>query len=81
MPRAQPASDCETLAAFRTAGIQNRATATGSHARAETVSALAADDGRLVGTFHYGSRSISKKSVGIRNLSGQYGLVAALALT
>jgi hypothetical protein len=38
------------------------------------VGALAANNGRLVSTFHDGSRLISKKSVKIRRLSGQYGV-------
>jgi hypothetical protein len=71
---AQLALDGETLAALRTTGVQNRATAAGGHASAETVGALAANNGRLVGTFHDGSRLISKKSVKIRRLSGQYGV-------
>ena len=59
-------SDGEALAAFGAACVQHGTTRTGGHACAETMGALAADDGRLVSTFHFGlaklyTAEISKK--------------------
>jgi hypothetical protein len=46
--------DCQALAALGAACVQHGTAAAGCHAGAEAMSALAADDGRLVSTFHYG---------------------------
>jgi hypothetical protein len=59
-------SDSQTLAALGATRVQDGTARTGSHARTETVSALATDDGRLVGTFHFSlarlyTAEISKK--------------------
>lgn len=42
------------MTALGTASGQNSTATTGTRANEETVSALAADDGRLVSTFHVG---------------------------
>ena len=51
----------QTLAAFGTACIQNGAAATGCHTGTESMSALAAYNGRLVSTFHVGLANLAKK--------------------
>jgi hypothetical protein len=48
----EPGSDAETAAALGTAGTDHGTTAAGTHANEETVGALAANDGRLIGAFH-----------------------------
>jgi hypothetical protein len=45
--------DRQALAAFGAACVQYSAAANGCHAGAKTVSTLATDNGRLVGTFHF----------------------------
>jgi hypothetical protein len=46
----------EALAALGATCVEHSAATAGCHACAETMSALAANDGRLISTFHYGSR-------------------------
>jgi hypothetical protein len=53
--------DSQTLAAFSAACVQNCTAATGCHTDAEAMSALAANDGRLVSTFHNGLANICNK--------------------
>ena len=48
--------DSNTRAAFGAAGIDYPTTANGFHANSKAVGFFAAGDGRLVGTFHGGSR-------------------------
>jgi len=45
--------DSQALAALGATRVQDSAATAGSHADTETVGALAADDGRLVSTFHF----------------------------
>ena len=52
--------DSQALAALGAASIQHGAATAGSHANTETMGALAADDGRLVSTFHFGLASQQK---------------------
>jgi hypothetical protein len=46
--------DSQALAALGATSVQHGAATAGSHTDTETVGALAADDGRLVSTFHLG---------------------------
>jgi hypothetical protein len=47
-------SNSQALAALGAACVQHGAATAGCHTGAEAMRALAADNGRLVGTFHYG---------------------------
>src|SRR5450830_440464 len=58
-------SSCQAFTAFSTACIQYSAATAGCHTCAETVSALAANDGRLVSTFHVGLAILAIKKIGI----------------
>jgi hypothetical protein len=53
--------DSQALAALRAACIQDGAAVAGGHADAETVGALAANDGRLESTFHDDLANFCKK--------------------
>jgi hypothetical protein len=51
----------QTLAAFCAACVEHITATTGSHTSAEAVRTLAANDGRLVSTFHVGLAKKQKK--------------------
>jgi hypothetical protein len=53
--------DSQALAAFGAACVQHSAATGSCHTCAEAMGALAADDGRLVSTFHVGLASYSAK--------------------
>jgi hypothetical protein len=46
-------SHSQTLAALGTTGVDHCAAAFGGHTSAEAVCALATNDGRLIGAFHF----------------------------
>jgi hypothetical protein len=50
----------QALAAFGATRIEHGTAAAGCHASAETMGALAADDGRLISTFHVGLANSAK---------------------
>ena len=64
-----PNLDSQTLAALGAAGVQDGAASAGFHAHAKAMGALAAGDGRLVGTFH--GRSTKRTKVR-RDLPGGF---------
>jgi hypothetical protein len=51
-PASSGGSDRQTLAALGATGIDDRAATFGLHASAESVGALATNDGRLISAFH-----------------------------
>jgi hypothetical protein len=57
-------NNSQALATLGAACVQHGAAAAGCHTGAEAMRALAADNGRLVGTFHYGLAKSAKIKIG-----------------